>query len=200
MSKRTSSKMRVNVNRSCRVCESLRTKKNGQREAKAVTDDGITVTDPNIKGTESVPDTSEISLTHREYNHRNDVLTLLVPDVGCIRKRAAPFLAAHAKRKIRKKDGIIEFALNAIPKGTRPPLGCRLVLGIVAPEGTGTDQHIKETRGGHAQRRDYSAKKGPKRTYRLDGRPNGEEVGRPIQGDTELTPLNNREAAQQYWH
>lgn len=197
MSKRTASKMRVNVTRSARVAVSLKTDKQGRKilktlDSQDVETKGVVATDLN--------DTSEVDLEHRHYNHKSDVLTLLVPDCGNARDRAREFLKQHAKRKLRTRDGMREYALNAIPLGTVPPVGCRLVLGVVAPEGTGTDTHMKETRGGHAQRRDYSAKKGPKRTYRLDGRPNGEEVGRPIQGDLELTPLNNREAAQQYWH
>lgn len=197
MSKRTASKMRVNVTRSARVAVSLKTDRQGRKILKTLDDHDIET--KGIVKTD-LHDTSEIDLEHRHYNHRDEVLTLLVPDVGCIRKRSAPFLAAHAKRKIRKRDGIIEYELTAIPRGTVPPSGTKLVLGVIPPEGTGTDQHMKETRGGRAQRRDYSAKKGPKRTYRLDGRPNGEEVCRPIQGDAELTPLNNRDDAQKYWH
>lgn len=195
MSKRTASKMRVNTTRSARVNVSLKTDKQGRKILRALDDydietKGFVATDLN--------DTSEIDLAYRHYNHKADTLTLLVPDCGNARDRAREFIKQHAKSKIRTRDGMREYALNAIPIGTPPPDGCKLVLGVVAPEGTGTDTHMKDTRS--AQRRDYSAKKGPKRTFRNDGRPNDEDVGRPIQGDPELTPLNNRKAAREYWH
>jgi hypothetical protein len=131
---------------------------------------------------------------------RKELLTLIIGDDRGIRRKVAPFLAACDAKRLWVRDGQRAYSVKTIPKGLIAPDCCRVIMAVIAPEGTGTDQHIKDTRNGFALRRDYSAKKGPKRTYRLDGAPNTEEVGRPIQGEAEPTPLNNREAAREYWH
>lgn len=196
MSKRTCSRNRVSITQSYPVVASLTTGANGARKLRTTLGN---VRTSSIVVDTITPDGSETS-DSVVLASRRELLTLLIPDRRGSIRHCAPFLAACDAKPLWKRNGQRAYSTIAIPKGLIVPDCCQAIMAIVAAEGTGTDQHIKDTRNGFALRRDYSAKKGPKRTYRIDGAPNTEEVGRPIQGEAEPTPLNNREAAREYWH
>lgn len=196
MSKRTCSRNRVSVSQSYPVVASLATGANGVRKLRTTL--GSVRTSSIVVDT-ITPDGSETSDSVVLVS-RKELLTLLIPDRTAPLRYCATFLAACDAKRLWVRNGQRAYSTIAIPKGLIVPDCCQVIMAVVPPEGTGTDQHIKDSRNGFALRRDYSAKKGPKRTYRIDGAPNTEEVGRPIQGEAEPTPLNNREAAREYWH